>query len=106
MNRENDSTKKNKSLSLKVKQGEKFEEDKDEMAYLTIRFQKSLRKHRGFKKKENPNRVATVNDLFNKCGKLRHYPILKMEYKDYERLEGTKISQGTKSLIGKLERLQ
>ncbi|KAH0689140.1 hypothetical protein KY289_016498 [Solanum tuberosum] len=43
------------------------------MAYVTRRFQKILKKHRGFQKKIPSSRTATANDLCHKCGKPGHF---------------------------------
>ncbi|KAK4731298.1 hypothetical protein R3W88_024286 [Solanum pinnatisectum] len=74
MNRNQDASKKevkkDKSLSLKVASGNTSDEEED-MAYLTSRFLKIVRKHRGFRKGEISGRTATPNDLCHK-----YYPRL------------------------------
>jgi len=47
--------------------------EEDELAYLTRRFQKIIKKHGGFQKKGSTNRVANANDLCHKCGKPGHF---------------------------------
>ncbi|KAH0645174.1 hypothetical protein KY284_033058 [Solanum tuberosum] len=85
--------KKDKSLVLKIKSGDDSSEE-DDMAYLTKRFQKIVRKHGGFKRRGNLPRVATTSDLCHKCGKTGHFikdcPILKAENKEYQRPAGEK----------------
>ncbi|XP_015161849.1 uncharacterized protein [Solanum tuberosum] len=85
--------KRNKSLTLKVTSSEVSEEDED-MAYLTRRFQKIVRKHGGFRKTGSSSRVANVNDLCHKCGKPGHFirdcPMHKLKYKDYFKAGGDK----------------
>lgn len=94
LNRANDTTKKDKSLVLKVAQCQEFDEDEDEMAYLTRRFQKFVRKHGGFKKKRYPSRATASNDPSHKCGKLGHFirdcPMHKIDHKDNAMHRGTK----------------
>jgi len=41
-------------------------EEEDEMAYVTRRFQKIIKKHGGFQKKASTNRAANANDHYNK----------------------------------------
>ncbi|XP_049364246.1 uncharacterized protein LOC125829001 [Solanum verrucosum] len=97
MNRNQDTSKKeakkDKSLVLKINSGDDSSEE-DDMAYLTKRFQKIVRKHGGFKRRGNLPRVATTNDLYHKCGKAGHFirdcPILKAENKEYQRPGGEK----------------
>ncbi|KAH0633286.1 hypothetical protein KY284_036072 [Solanum tuberosum] len=97
MNRNQDiskkETKKDKSLVLKITSGEDSSEE-DDMAYLTKRFQKIVRKHGGFRKGGNPLRAATAGDLCHKCGKAGHFirdcPMLKVENKEYQRPGGEK----------------
>ncbi|XP_055835086.1 uncharacterized protein LOC129903561 [Solanum dulcamara] len=78
--------KKDKSLAFKAFQTDECEEDED-MAYLTRRFQKIVRKHGGFMKKENSSKSANVTDLYHKCAKsghfIRDFPMHKQDYKDY-----------------------
>jgi len=80
--------KKDKSLVLKITPGETSSEE-DDMAYLTKRFQKVVRKYGGFRKRGNPRRVASASDLCHKCGKAGHFirdcPMLKAENKEYQR---------------------
>lgn len=72
--------KKDKSLVLKISLGE-VSTDEDDIVYLTKRFQKVVRKNRGFLKGGNHPRIATASDLCHKCRKERHfikdYPMLK-----------------------------
>ena len=62
------------------------------MAYLTKRFQKIIRKNRGFRKGGNTPRAATDSNSCHKCGKARHFIrdslILKVENKEYKRPGG------------------
>ncbi|XP_049358857.1 uncharacterized protein LOC125823532 [Solanum verrucosum] len=86
--------KKDKSLVLKITPGETSSEKYD-MAYLTKRFQKIVRKYRGFRKGGNPHRAASASDLCHKqCGKAGHFirdcPILKAKSKEYQRPGGEK----------------
>ncbi|XP_015073385.1 uncharacterized protein LOC107017680 [Solanum pennellii] len=85
MNRSQDlskEAKKDKSLVLKFNPGEASSEE-DDMTYLTKRFQKIIRKNRGFRKEGNPARAATASDSCHKCGKfgyfIRECPMLKAE---------------------------
>ncbi|KAL3331992.1 hypothetical protein AABB24_032555 [Solanum stoloniferum] len=64
--------KKDKSLSLKVALGNTSDEEED-MAYITRRFQKIVRKHGGFRKGGISGRAAIANDLCQKCGKPGHF---------------------------------
>ncbi|KAH0686359.1 hypothetical protein KY284_016912 [Solanum tuberosum] len=77
---------KDKFLALKVISGEPFDEDED-MTYLTRRFQKLVRKHRGLRKAGNSNITANTNYLCHKCGKPGHFirdcPMHKVEAKEY-----------------------
>lgn len=47
-------------------------EDKQDMAYVTRRFQKMVRSG-GFQNKENSSKDFRGNGLCHKCGKLDHY---------------------------------
>ncbi|XP_015054944.1 uncharacterized protein LOC107001389 [Solanum pennellii] len=80
--------KKDKSQMLKFKREEESSEDND-MAYLTRRFQKFVRKNKGFRKGGNFPRAVTSNDTCHKCGKaghcIRDCPLLKAENKEYQR---------------------
>lgn len=53
-----------------------------------------MRKYGGFKKKENPSKAATTNDLCHKSEKsghlIRDCPMYKIEYKDYAKPGGNK----------------
>ena len=59
-------SKKDKSQMLKFKREDESSEDND-MAYLTRRFQKFVRKNKGFRKGGNFPRAATSNDICHKC---------------------------------------
>ena len=83
MNRNHDQSnkevQKDKSLILKYKS----EEDSidDDTTYLINRFQKIVRKNKGFKKGANVPRTVTQNDTCYKCGMSGHLikdcPLLK-----------------------------
>ncbi|XP_049405388.1 uncharacterized protein LOC125868860 [Solanum stenotomum] len=64
--------KKEKYIALKVSQNEVTEEE-DEMAYVSRRFQKILKKHGGFQKKTPSSRTITANDICHKYGKPGHF---------------------------------
>lgn len=66
--------KKDKSLSLKEASRNRSDEEED-MAYITRRFQKFVRKHRCFRKGGISGKDATANDLCQKCGKPEHFII-------------------------------
>lgn len=87
LNWANDATKKEKSLTLKVTQGEEYEEYEDQIYYITNKFQKIVWNHGCFKKKGNPSRAASANDQWHECGNTRQFikdcPMQKMEYKDF-----------------------
>ena len=59
--------KKDKSLMLKFNPEEISSEDND-MSNLTKRFQKFIRKNKGFRKGENFPRAATASDTCHKSG--------------------------------------
>ena len=65
--------KKDKSLALKVSQGDDGDDEEDDMAYLTRRFHKIMRKHGGFMKKGGTSRPGNGTDLCPKCGKPGHF---------------------------------
>ncbi|XP_070041592.1 uncharacterized protein [Nicotiana tomentosiformis] len=73
--------KREKNLVLKTDNNESSGEDAD-MAYLTKRFQKMVRKNRGIPKKGNSNKPNGY-DLCHKCGKPGHFikdfPLLKQD---------------------------
>ncbi|XP_015167052.1 uncharacterized protein [Solanum tuberosum] len=64
--------KKEKSVALKTSQNDVTGEE-DEMAYVTKRFQKIIKKHGGFQKKASTSKAANANDLCHKCGKPGHF---------------------------------
>jgi len=102
MNRNQDiskkEAKKDKSLVLKITPGETSSKE-DDMAYLTKRFQKIVRKYGGFRKEGNPFRTASASDLCHKCGNAGHFirdcPMLKLKTKSIKDLEVKKIRGGT-----------
>ena len=59
------------------------------MAYLINRFQKIVKKNKGFRRGTNGPRNATQNDTFYKCGKvgyfIRECPLLKTENREYQK---------------------
>ena len=57
---------------MKYKFGEDSSDD-DDMTYLIKRFQKIVRKNKGFRKGANVPRTATQNDTCMKCGKVGHF---------------------------------
>ena len=77
-----------KSLMLKFQPKEESSED-DDMAYLTKRFQKIVRKNKGFRKRRNFPRAATANNTCHKCEKtgyfIRDCPLLMSENKEDQR---------------------
>ncbi|XP_049399696.1 uncharacterized protein LOC125863713 [Solanum stenotomum] len=64
--------KKEKFISLKNSQNDATQEE-DEMAYVTKRFQKIIKKHDVFQKKASTSRATNANDLYHKCGKPGHF---------------------------------
>ena len=66
--------------------------DDDDMTYLIKRFQKIVRKNKGFRKGANVSRTATQNDTCHKCGKAGHFirecPLLKAKNKEYQKPRG------------------
>ena len=78
---------------MKYKFGEDSSDD-DDMTYLIKRFQKIVRKNKGFRKGANVPRTATQNDTCFKCGKathfIREFPLLKVESKEYQKPRGDK----------------
>ncbi|XP_070022818.1 uncharacterized protein [Nicotiana sylvestris] len=77
--------KKEKNLVLKADSNDSSEKDSD-MAYLTKRFQKIVRRNGGIPKKGNSSKPKNY-DLYHKCGKPGHFikdcPLLKQEYSKY-----------------------
>ena len=92
MNRSYDQSKKeakkDKSLMLKHR-SEEVSSEEDYMAYLIKRFQKIMRKNKGFRKGANVLRTPTQNDTCHKCGNTGHFikdcPSIKAENKEYQR---------------------
>ncbi|XP_015084274.1 uncharacterized protein LOC107027691 [Solanum pennellii] len=88
--------KKDKSLMLKYR-SEEDPSDDDDMAYLIKRFQKIVRKKKGFRKGANVPRTATQNDTCHKCRKAGHFirecPLHKAENKEYQKPRGDKEKQ-------------
>ncbi|XP_070009887.1 uncharacterized protein [Nicotiana sylvestris] len=78
-------SKKEKNLVLKADSNDSSEEDND-MAYLTKRFQKMVRRNGGILKRGSSSKPKNY-DLCHKCGKPGHfikdYPLLKKEYSKY-----------------------
>ncbi|XP_070028718.1 uncharacterized protein [Nicotiana sylvestris] len=74
--------KKEKSLVLKADNNDSSEEDSD-MAYLTYRFQKMVRRNGEILKKGSSSKPKNC-DLYHKCGKPGHFikdcPLLKQEF--------------------------
>ncbi|XP_070056835.1 uncharacterized protein [Nicotiana tomentosiformis] len=74
--------KKEKNQVLKAENNDSSEEDSD-MAYLTRRFQKMVRRNGGIPKRGSSSKPKNY-DLCHKCGKPGHfikdYPLLKQEY--------------------------
>ena len=97
MNRIHDQSQKevkiDKSFMLKYRSEEDSTDD-DDMAYLIRKFQKIVRKNKGFRKGANVPRTATQNDTCFKCGKathfIREFPLLKVESKEYQKPRGDK----------------
>ncbi|XP_070017138.1 uncharacterized protein [Nicotiana sylvestris] len=73
--------KKEKNLVLKAESSDSSDEDSD-MAYLTKRFQKMVRRNCGIPKRGSSSKVRN-NDLCHRCGKTRHFikncPLAKQE---------------------------
>ncbi|XP_070004463.1 MAR-binding filament-like protein 1 [Nicotiana sylvestris] len=76
---------KEKNLVLKDDNNDSSEEDSD-IAYLTKRFQKMVRRNGGILKRSNSSKPKNY-DLYHKCGKPGHFikdcPLLKQEYSKY-----------------------
>ncbi|XP_070040858.1 intracellular protein transport protein USO1-like [Nicotiana tomentosiformis] len=74
--------KREKNLVLKTDSNDSSGEDGD-MAYLTRRFQKMVRRNTGIPKRENSSK-SKIYDLCNKCGKPGHFikecPLLKQDH--------------------------
>ncbi|XP_070002542.1 uncharacterized protein [Nicotiana sylvestris] len=77
--------KKEKNLLLKAESNDSSEEDSD-IAYLTKRFQKMVRRNGGILKRGNSSKPKNY-DLCHKCGKPGHFikdcPLLKQEHSKY-----------------------
>ncbi|XP_070022252.1 uncharacterized protein [Nicotiana sylvestris] len=77
--------KKKKNLVLKAESNDSSEEDND-IAYLTKRFQKMVRRNGGILKRGNSSKPKNY-DFCHKCGKPGHfikdYPFLKQEHSKY-----------------------
>ncbi|KAH0698112.1 uncharacterized protein [Solanum tuberosum] len=75
-----------KFVALKNSQNDATKEE-DEMAYVTKRFQKIIKKHDVFQKKASTSRAANTNELCHKCGKPGHFirdcPSQKQEIQDF-----------------------
>ncbi|XP_047263642.1 uncharacterized protein LOC124896147 [Capsicum annuum] len=80
--------KKEKALALKAAKGEACEKEED-VAYITERFLKVLRRNGGFQRRGNSSGSIARNDLCHKCRKAGHFikecPMHKLEHKDYRR---------------------
>ncbi|XP_070017440.1 intracellular protein transport protein USO1-like [Nicotiana sylvestris] len=78
-------SKKEKNLVLKAENNDSSEEGSD-MAYITKRFQKMVRRNGGILKSGNSSKLKNY-DLCHKCGKPRHFikycPLLKQEHSKY-----------------------
>ncbi|XP_015057420.1 uncharacterized protein LOC107003608 [Solanum pennellii] len=91
MNRNHDlskkEVKKDKSFMLKYKSDE--DSSDDDMAYLINRFQKIVKKNKGFRRGTNGPRNAAQNDTCYKCGKAGHFirkcPLLKTENREHQK---------------------
>ncbi|XP_060178250.1 uncharacterized protein LOC132608205 [Lycium barbarum] len=75
---------KEKILVLKAAAKSQFSDDESDMAYLTRRFQKMVRKYGGFQRKGNTSKISKGNDRCHKCGKPGHFikecPLHKQDY--------------------------
>ena len=97
--------KKDKSLRLKYKSDE--DSSDDDMAYLINRFQKIVRKNKGFKRGTNGPQNATQGDICYKCGKVGHFmrecPLLKNENKEHQKPRSDKENRRD-LVLGKRDR--
>lgn len=65
-----DKGKKENPIALRTFSKNDVIEEEEEMAYITKKFQKIIKKHGAFQKKSSTKRTAIANDLCHKCGSL------------------------------------
>ena len=94
---------------LKFQPEEESSED-DDMAYLTNRFQKIVRKNKGIRKRGNFPRAATANNTCHMCEKDGHFmrdcPVLKAENKEDQRSRAETDKRRDRYLTKMIGRLQ